>query len=399
MGAVVSVVLLIPAVIAFFVDRLMQQKQVALLSARAVPLMPRPSRRFDWIMLLFCSVIGLFLLSILLTCQFAALTKFYPYDLSVSLRHYRLDLMDSGGFEAYGNSLRLAFYTAIIGTFVVFTGAYMVEKGRGFDSGRAGFQFLAMMPMAVLGMVLGLAYILFFNNPSNPLRFAYGTMVLLVVCTITHFYTVAYLTALTALKQIDAEFEAVSASLKQPFYKMLLQVTVPVCLPAILDIAIYLFVNAMTTVSAVVFLYSPETTLAAVAVLNMDDAGNIAPAAAMGMMIFYTTAVARLLHVSPLSPLSPGFPDSATSPLCSPLKQLYDRLQPSFSTLSGTTVDYGCIAPTKVFVALFVEQRVDIILRYSRAPIGPLSATTSVGHRRKTVDATGEPQKALCSRV
>ena len=58
----------------------------------------------------------------------------------------------------------------------------------------------------------------------------------------------------------------------------------------------YFRVNAMTTVSAVVFLYSPETTLAAVEVLNMDDAGNIAPAAAMGMMIFYTNAGARLLH-------------------------------------------------------------------------------------------------------
>ncbi len=71
----------------------------------------------------------------------------------------------------------------------------------------------------------------------------------------------------------------------------------PVCVPAILDISIYLFVNAMTTVSAVVFLYSPDTTLASVAVLNMDDAGDIAPAAAMGMMIFYTNAGVRLLHV------------------------------------------------------------------------------------------------------
>ena len=70
----------------------------------------------------------------------------------------------------------------------------------------------------------------------------------------------------------------------------------PVCLPAILDIAIYLFVNAMTTVSAVVFLYGPDTTLASVAVLNMDDAGDIAPAAAMGMMIFYTAATVRILH-------------------------------------------------------------------------------------------------------
>jgi len=67
-------------------------------------------------------------------------------------------------------------------------------------------------------------------------------------------------------------------------------------MPAILDIMIYLFVNAITTVSAVVFLYSSKTTLASVAVLNMDDAGDIAPAAAMGMMIFYTNVVARLVH-------------------------------------------------------------------------------------------------------
>jgi len=67
-------------------------------------------------------------------------------------------------------------------------------------------------------------------------------------------------------------------------------------LPAILDIALYLFVNAMTTVSAVVFLYSPRTQLASIAVLNMDDAGDIAPAAAMAVMIFLTSAVVRGLY-------------------------------------------------------------------------------------------------------
>ena len=95
---------------------------------------------------------------------------------------------------------------------------------------------------------------------------------------------------------MDREFESVASSLKAPFYKTFGKVTVPVCLPAILDISIYLFVNAMTTVSAVVFLYGPHTALASVAVLNMDDAGDIAPAAAMGMMIFYTNAVVRILH-------------------------------------------------------------------------------------------------------
>ena len=172
----------------------------------------------------------------------------------------------------------------------------MVEKTKGFEKGRAMFQMLAMFPMAIPGMVLGLAYIFFFNNPSNPLHFIYGTMIILVVSTVTHFYTVSHLTAVTALKQMDVEFESVSASLKQPFYKLFWQVTVPVSMPAILNISIYLFVNAMTTVSAVVFLYSTDTALASIAVLNMDDAGDIAPAAAMGMMIFYTNAGARILH-------------------------------------------------------------------------------------------------------
>ena len=296
MGAVVSVVLLIPAAFAFVVDRLMQKRQVALLSARAVPFVPLPRRRFDLVMLGYVLLVSLFILGILATCQFAALVKFYPYNLELGLKNYAFDLMDGGGWGSYYNSIEMALWTAAFGTIVVFLGAYVVEKVPGFAHGRALFQLFAMLPMAVPGLVLGLAYIFFFNAPSNPLNVIYHTMAILVISTITHFYTVAHLTAVTALKQIDPEFEAVSASLKQPFYRTFWRVTVPVCLVPILDISIYLFVNAMTTVSAVVFLYGPDTTLASVAVLNMDDAGDIAPAAAMGMMIFYTNVGARLIH-------------------------------------------------------------------------------------------------------
>ena len=296
MGAVVSVVLLIPALLAFTIDRIVQKKQVAQLSARSVPYQPRPNRRFDWICLGYCSLVAVFIVGLIAVCQYAALIKFWPYNLSLSLINYNFEVMDGGGWSSYFNSIRLALYTALAGTLVVFVGAYMVEKINGFVATRSAFQFLAMMPMAIPGMVLGLAYIFFFNDPANPLNAIYGTMGILVICTVTHFYTVSHLTAVTALKQMDREFEAVAASLKQPFYRLFSRVTVPVCMPSILDISIYLFVNAMTTVSAVIFLYSPDTTLASVAVLNMDDAGDIAPAAAMGMMIFYTNVVAHLIH-------------------------------------------------------------------------------------------------------
>ena len=96
---------------------------------------------------------------------------------------------------------------------------------------------------------------------------------------------------------IDKEFESVSASLKQPFYRTFFRVTTPICLPAIFEISIYLFVNAMTTVSAVVFLYSADTYLASVTILNLDEAGEVAAAAALGMMIFYTNASVRIAYI------------------------------------------------------------------------------------------------------
>ncbi len=297
MGAVVAMALLLPAAFAFIADRLVQRKQVALLSARAVPFEPKPSFTFDMVMFAFCALIAFIIISVLAMAAYSSLVTFWPYNLTLTLKHYNFDLMDGGGWSSYFNSIELATYTAIFGTIVIFSGAYLVEKSRGFHKGRSMMQALCMVPMAVPGLVLGLAYVFFFNHPDNPLDFLYHSMPILVICTITHFYTVAHLSSVTALKQMDPEFEAVSQSLKAPFYKTFWRVTVPVCTPAILDVSMYLFVNAMTTVSAVVFLYSSDTTLASVAVLNMDDAGDQSPAAAMGMMIVMTAATVRLIHM------------------------------------------------------------------------------------------------------
>lgn len=296
MGAVVGLVLLLPAVLSFLVDRIVQSRQGVQLTGRSIPYAPKANRKVDLALGGACLLIGLAIVSVLGTAFFAAFAKLWPYDLSFSLRHFDFDNMDGGGWASYVNSLRMAGLTAVFGTAIIFTGAYLVEKTRGFRAGREAVHFLALLPMAVPGLVLGLGYIFFFNAPGNPLNFIYGTMAILVLCTIAHFYSVAHLTAVTALKQLDPEFETVSQSLRVPVRRTFLAVTVPVSLPAIRDVAIYLFVNAMTTVSAVVFLYSPATSLASVAALNMDDAGDIAPAAAMGVLIFCTAALVRVIY-------------------------------------------------------------------------------------------------------
>ena len=298
MGAVVGFVLLVPAAIAFVVDRITQRKQVALLSARAVPLMPKPNTVKDLAFLLFCCVVGGLILATILMAVVASFITYWPYNLTLSLRHYDFGEYEPNGWSPYFASLKMAVLAALIGTVVVFVGAYLMEKTEGSETAKMAARFLAMLPMAVPGLVLGLGYVFFINARWNPLGIFYGTLLLLAVNTVAHFYTTAHITAVTALKQIDKEFEAVSASLRVPFYRTFWRVTVPICLPTILDIAVYMFVNAMTTVSAVIFLYGASTKLASISVVHMDEAGATAGAAGMATLILLTALGVKLLHLA-----------------------------------------------------------------------------------------------------
>ena len=80
-------------------------------------------------------------------------------------------MMDGGGWESYWNSLELAALTGVFGTAIIFVGAYLVEKTPRLRARCATVvHILALLPLAVPGLVLGLGYIFFFNDPANPLR-------------------------------------------------------------------------------------------------------------------------------------------------------------------------------------------------------------------------------------
>ncbi len=296
-GAVVALLLLAPAVLTFAVDHWVSRKQTAMLSARAVPYRFKKAPVFEAVMSLYCAGVCALILAMLGMAVFASFASFWPYNLTPSLRHYAMGLFDAEVGDAFLNSLKMAGGTAVFGTLLVFVGAYMLEKTQGLRPLRSLVRLLAMLPMAVPGLVLGLGYIFFFNAPSNPLNGMYHTLTLLTVCSVVHFYTTGHLTAVTALKSLDPEFESVSASLKVPFYKTFWRVTLPICTPALVDIARYFFINAMTTISAVVFLYSPETKVAAIAILNLDEAGEIGAAAACALMIAAANTVATFLFM------------------------------------------------------------------------------------------------------
>ena len=295
MGAVISIVLLIPALLAFALDQYFRKRQSSQLTSRAVVFVPKPHKSRDNFFLTYCLLITILVFLMLGMAQYGALVKFWPYNLNLTLSHYNFEVAGLG-WDSFYNSVRMSLYAAFFGTIIIFVGSYIIEKMRSDKNLRDILQMIALMPMAIPGIVLGLSYIFFFNMKENPLNFIYASMAILVINTVVHFYTVSHLSAVTAIKKLDPEFESVSLSLKVPIYKMFVRVTLPVCLPTVFDIFIYLFCNAMTTVSGVIFLYSYDTTLASVSSIHLDEQGDVAGAAAMAMLIVYISFVVRGIH-------------------------------------------------------------------------------------------------------
>ncbi|WP_410490488.1 putative 2-aminoethylphosphonate ABC transporter permease subunit [Bacillus tropicus] len=305
MGATVGMILLIPAIFAFAVDRITQRKQANFLSSKAVPYRITANKKRDVVSFIYCSVITLMIILLFVAVGIAASVKVWPYNMSFTFEHFNFSSLTGDGLEAFKNSVIVSAVTAVIGAILTFMFAYAIEKIDQLKFFRKTGYFFSIVPLAIPGLVLGLGYVFFFSQPTiqilglsvtNPFHSLYGTIAVLVLVNIIHFYSVTFVTATTALKKLDREFELVSQSMGIPFYKTFFRVTVPMCLPAILEMVMYYFVNSMVTVSAVVFLYAADFKLAAVSIVNMDDAGNVAPAAAMSVLIVVTNIVVRVVY-------------------------------------------------------------------------------------------------------
>ncbi|MDR7317000.1 putative 2-aminoethylphosphonate ABC transporter permease subunit [Brevibacillus nitrificans] len=296
MGATVGIILILPAILAFIVDRIVERKQNSSVSAKSTPYKITPQHGRDTAFFVYCALITATIFIMLGTVIFASLVKVWPYDLTMTFTHYDFSKVAGEGLRPFWNSLQVSFYSAVVGTVITFINAYLIEKTRFMKGLRQVGYFLSILPLALPGLVIGLAYIFFFNHPDNPLNWMYGSILILVLANLIHFYAVPFISATTALKKLDKEFELASESMGVPFYVTFWRVTVPMSLPAILENAVYYFINSMVTISAVVFLYSADFKLASVSIVNMDDAGDVAPAAAMSVLIVLTNVIVRIVY-------------------------------------------------------------------------------------------------------
>lgn len=276
-GAVVGVVLLMPAVAAFLMD--LKNSGISSSGSTVTTAYQIPENRIRDVAVYV--VFGIVLLLLCLPiCAFVLLSfvKQYPIDMSFSLGTLK-KLLVSGIGMYFVNSLAVALLTALVGTCLAYFSAYITAR-----SGKAlpnkVLHFISMLSLAIPGVVLGLSFVMTFQK--LPI---YGTIYMLVLVNVVHFFSSPYLLAYNSLTKFNSNLEDVAQSLGISRMRMLLDVYVPCTRATIVEMYSYFFVNAMITISAVSFLINFRTTPLALMIPQLESQSFIEGTALVSMLI------------------------------------------------------------------------------------------------------------------
>lgn len=146
-----------------------------------------------------------------------------------------------------------------------------------------------MLNYALPGTVVGIAYILAFNQKPFLLT---GTMTILVAAYIFRYYATGIRSVVASLQQIDPALEEASMSLGASTTRTFTHVTVPLIVPAILAGMRYLFIHCMTAISATIFLVSVHWTLLTTRILESMTELQFSQASAFSIVLIVLVFVA-----------------------------------------------------------------------------------------------------------
>lgn len=305
MGATVSILLLIPAIISFMVTKKIEKNQNSYINSKSIPYKIKSNKLRDSIFGGIVGFIAFGIIAVMLTVILSSLISVWPYDLRLTLEHFSMK-NSIDGITPFINSIKMSLLTAIFGTSFVFLFAYLNEKTEKAPYLKSFGYFLSTLPMALPGLVLGISYVLFFNKLEfnfmdtiyikNLFNGLYGTVLIMVICNVVHFFSVAFITATTAIKKVDKELDMVAKSMGINSASILKNVTIPLCLPAVLENFMYFFLNSMVTISALVFIYTASSKVAAISIVQLDDKGSTAQAAALAVLILITNILVKVIH-------------------------------------------------------------------------------------------------------
>ena len=239
-------------------------------------------------LLSFCLAWCVFTLALYVFVVYGGFVEIWGINNAFTLRHYRQLLRD--GLDALNTTLILAGVSAPLTAVVGILTAYLVVRHR--FPGRGALEFTSMLSFAVPGTVIGIGYILAFNEPPLLLT---GGAAILVISFIFRNMPVGIRSGIAALAQIDKALEEASVTLRASFATTLRRIVLPLIKPAIISALVFSFVRAVTAISAVVFLVSAKWQLSTKVILDQAENGRYGLATAYSTVLIVIMALAVAL--------------------------------------------------------------------------------------------------------
>ena len=284
-GSVIGIILLLPAFVAFLSDLRSTEHAASAIRKKYQPAINK--RRDLFVYFLFFVVLILLCLPVFAFICLSFVRQ-YPLDMRFSLDTTR-KLLSSGMGSYLVNSLAGALLTALFGTSLSYFCAYITALSEKTPVVRI-LHFLCMLPLAVPGVVLGLAYVLTFKNSG-----IYSTVFILVIVNIVHFFSSPYLLAYNSLTKYNHSLEDVAKSLGISRFRMMLNVYIPCTVPTIIEMYSYFFVNSMITISAISFLVNFRTMPLSLLIPQLDSQSFIEGTAFVSLLILFINLVEKFI--------------------------------------------------------------------------------------------------------
>lgn len=286
-GSMLAVILLLPSVTAFAIQRyyLSKRQYVTITGKPSATASRIVSPTMKW---LLYSVVVLFALIVVLfygVILVGALTQVWGFNYSFTLDHFAF--VFQVGFKTVTDTLLIALIsTPISGVLGMLIAFLVVRKTFPF---KGAMEFGAILSYAVPGTVVGIGYILAFNTPPLILT---GTLTILVLAFVFHYVPVGIQAGMAILRQIDPSIEEAAQNLGATTLQTFRKVTLPLIAPAFFTGLVYAFVRAMTAISAAIFLVSANWNLMTVQILNQVGSGRLGVAAAYSVVVIVIVLVA-----------------------------------------------------------------------------------------------------------
>ena len=268
-GGAISVLLLAVALIAFVIE--LRNKTIPQsLSAKYKPYQHIKNRTFSWISKIILSFTAIFILFYIGIFSVTAFTARYPYNMEFTLINFTRTLSGSG-LSYLKNSLLGALGAAVFGTITAYVFAYYSARAA---SKTSAVHLLSICTAAIPGIVLGLGYVLAFKGSM-----IYGTMIILILINIVHFFAPVYLLAYNALLKISRDVESVAEVFGIGKFKAFVDIILPNTFTTAVEMFSYFFVYSMITISAVSFIANIRIKPLALMIPqyeNQQQSGNVA---------------------------------------------------------------------------------------------------------------------------